>query len=102
MREDELKTIEDLWHLPIIVGEMGYSNEVDVDDVTQQKVLRAEFQVLSSLPYIKGVNYWVGPGTNASGGYTHIFTKSGGQWSLRPAAYELSAFYQAKLSTDTK
>ena len=97
-RVDELKTIENLWHLPIIIGEMGYSNQVDVDDVTQQNVLRAEFQAMKPLSYIKGMNYWVGAGTRTSGGYTHIFAKSGGQWSLRPAAYELSAFYKAKLS----
>jgi hypothetical protein len=98
VRVNELKAIENLWHLPIIIGEMGYSNEMDVDDITQQNVLRSEFQAISALSYVSGVNYWVGAGTNTSGGYTHIFSKSGEQWSLRPAAYELSAFFKTKLS----
>jgi hypothetical protein len=97
-RLDELETIENLWHVPIVIGEMGYSNEVEVDDLTQQNVLRAEFQVMEPLSYIAGVNYWVGAGTETSGGYTHIFAKSGDRWILRPAAHELSAFYKAKLS----
>lgn len=95
-RVDELNTIENLWHVPIIIGEMGYSNEMDVDDVTQQHVIKAELQAIEPLPYVIGLNYWVGAGTNTSGGYTHIFAKSGQQWSLRPAAYELAAFYKAK------
>lgn len=99
-RLDELKTIEDLWHLPIIIGEMGYSNQIDVDDMTQQSVLKAEFEAMGPLSYIKGVNYWVGAGTNTSGGYTHIFAKLGGHWSLRPAASELSAFYKTRLSAN--
>lgn len=97
-RVDELKTIENIWHLPIIIGEMGYSNEVEVDDTTQEKVLKAELQAIEPLSYVAGVNYWVGPGTNTSGGYTHIFAKSGQGWLLRPAANDLSLFYQTKLS----
>ena len=97
-RVDELKTIENIWHLPIIIGEMGYSNQVEVDDMTQQNVLKAEFRAIEPLSYVAGVNYWVGPGTNTSGGYTHIFAKSGQGWLLRPAANELSLFYKTKLS----
>lgn len=98
VRVDELKTIENIWHLPIIIGEMGYSNQVEVDDMTQQNVLKAELQAIEPLSYVAGVNYWVGPGTNTSGGYTHIFAKSGQGWLLRPAANELSLFYKTKLS----
>jgi len=97
-RVDELKTIENIWHLPIIIGEMGYSNQVEVDDMTQQNVLKAEFRAIEPLSYVAGVNYWVGPGTNTSGGYTYIFAKSGQGWFLRPAANELSLFYKTKLS----
>jgi hypothetical protein len=96
-RVEELKTIENIWHLPIIIGEMGYSNQVEVDDVTQQSVLKAEFQAINPLSYVAGVNYWVGPGTNTSGGYTHIFAQSGQRWFLRPAANELSFFYKTKV-----
>ena len=99
-RVDELKTIENLWHVPIIIGEMGYSNQMDVGDGTQKNVLKAELQAMQPLTYITGLNYWVGAGTNTSGGYTHIFVISGKTWILRPAAYELSAFYKARLSVD--
>ena len=98
-RVEELKTIENIWHLPMIIGEMGYSNQVEVDNVTQQNVLKAEFQAIEPLSYVAGVNYWVGPSSNTSGGYTHIFAKSGQGWFLRPAANELSLFYKRKLST---
>ena len=100
-RLEELQTIENIWHLPIVIGEMGYSNNVNVDDATQQAVLEAEFAALAPLPYLAGVNYWVGAGTDSSGGYTHIFVKSNGVWMLRPAAHELCAFNKSKLYGDT-
>jgi hypothetical protein len=96
-RVSELSTIEHIWHLPIVIGEMGYSNEINVDDATQRAVLSAEFDAIARLPYIAGANYWVGPGTQWSGGYTHIFVQSGSTWSLRPAAYVLSRFFKAKV-----
>jgi hypothetical protein len=80
----------------ILIGEMGYSNAIPVDDETQHAVLSAELDALSSVPYLVGVNYWVGAGTNSSGGYTHIFAGARGSWFLRPAASALSAFYGVK------
>ena len=97
LRVSELNTIENTWHVPIVIGEMGYSNSINVDDATQQAVLKAEFAAIAPLSYVVGLNYWVGPGTDTSGGYTHIFVKSNGTWSLRPAAFELSQFYKTKL-----
>jgi hypothetical protein len=96
-RVSELSTIENIWHLPIVIGEMGYSNQINVDDATQRAVLSAELDAIAPLPYIAGINYWVGPGTQFSGGYTHIFDQSGSTWSLRPAAYVLSSFFKVKL-----
>lgn len=96
VRVDELNRIENLWHVPIIIGEMGYSNSVPVDDATQQAVLQAEFDAIAKLPYVVGLNYWVGAGTNDSGGYTHIFTKTPQGWTLRPAARALAAFFKEK------
>lgn len=93
----ELQTIENIWHVSIVIGEMGYSNGVNVDDAKQQAVLKAELDALASFPYLVGINYWVGAGTDTSGGYTHIFEKANGVWTLRPAAHELSAFYKSKL-----
>lgn len=80
----------------ILIGEMGYSNNLPVNDTTQEAILKAELNALSSVPYLVGINYWVGAGTNNSGGYTHIFTGNTGNWSLRPAAYDLAAFYNRK------
>jgi hypothetical protein len=77
----------------ILIGEMGYSNAINVDDTTQEHVLQEELHALSSIPYLAGINYWVGAGTAASGGYTHIFTGDTGHWSFRPAAYALASFY---------
>jgi hypothetical protein len=97
-RVDELKRIEALWHVPIVIGELGYSNSIPVDDVTQRAVLRAEFSQLQSLPYLKGVNYWVGVGSSTAGGYTYIITEKNNTWVLRPAAHDLAAFYRIMLT----
>jgi len=78
----------------ILIGEMGYSNALPVDDTTQESVLKEELNALVSIPYLAGINYWVGAGTDASGGYTHIFKGDTGFWSLRPAAYVLASYYK--------
>ncbi len=96
-RLSQLQTIEDIRHLPIIMGELGYSNKVNVDDTTQQAVLKAELAALAPLPYLVGVNYWIGAGTDTSGGYTHIFIKTHGIWLLRPAAHTLASFYESRI-----
>jgi len=44
------------------------------------------------------MNYWVGPGGAGFGGYTNIFSGSYGNWTLRPAAQDLSNYYQTMLS----
>ncbi|GCE31709.1 hypothetical protein KDA_71930 [Dictyobacter alpinus] len=95
-RIDEIKNIYNLWHVPIILGEMGYSNQTNVDDATQQAVLKDEFAALQGLSYLDGVNYWVGPGSTTTGGYTYIIKKEQGHWSYRPAANDIAAFYQKK------
>ncbi|GAC1635654.1 MAG: hypothetical protein PVS3B3_33090 [Ktedonobacteraceae bacterium] len=95
-RITELDAIEKIWHLPIIIGEIGYSNNINVDDATQLKVLQAEFAAIAILPYIAGMNYWVGPGSTTSGGYTYLIVNNDGTWILRPAAYALIAFYKSR------
>lgn len=92
-RVAELNKIEALWHVPIVLGEMGYSNLVPVDDSVQHVVLHEELLRLQSLPYLTGVNYWVGTGSDTAGGYTYIFTQRNNAWVLRPAAHDLAAFY---------
>jgi hypothetical protein len=92
-RVAELNKIEALWHVPIVLGEMGYSNRMPVDDSVQHVVLHEEFSRLQSLPYLAGVNYWVGAGSDTAGGYTYIFTQRSNAWVLRPAAHDLAAFY---------
>ena len=80
----------------LVIGEMGYSNEVNVSDVVQQVVLAAELAEVAKHPEVVGLNYWVGPGTDTSGGFTHIFSGSPGNWALRPAAATLAAFFKAR------
>jgi len=99
-RVNELNAIEALWHVPIIIGEMGYSNDIQVNDSVQQAVLRAEFAQLQSLPYLVGMNYWVGPGSDTAGGYTYLITKKGNSWILRPAAYDLASFDLSMITRD--
>ena len=94
-RTTELAGIESVRGVPIVIGEMGYSNKLVVDDQTQDAVLKAEFSAMGTVPYLSGVNYWVGAGTNNSGGYTHVFNGSTGAWTPRPSAADLSSFYAA-------
>ncbi len=97
-----LSTIENTHPgIPIIIAEMGYSNAINVSDTTQEQVLKAELNAFESLSYIEGLNYWVGAGTANSGGYTHIFTGSTGNWSLRPAATDLANYYAFELGSST-
>lgn len=97
-RVNELEAIEKVRNVPIVIGEFGYSNHINVDDAKQQSVLKAELNALQSLSYIEGLNYWVGPGTENSGGYTHLFAGGTGDWSLRPAANDLAAFFKTMLA----
>jgi len=92
-RLDELATIEATRHVPLIIGELGYSVRHLVDDATQERVLTAEFAALRSIPYLAGVNYWVGLGNPALDG-TRLFDGLPGAWSPRPAARILVAFFQ--------
>lgn len=92
-RVSEYRAIYAAWGVPVVVGEMGYSNKIAVDDATQQSVLSAEFGALEGLGFLGGLNYWVGAGTDNSGGYTHIFTGTNGAWALRPAASDLAGFF---------
>ena len=80
----------------VLVGEWGYSNAINVSDSQQQTVIHAEVtQALPTVPFLVGTNYWVGPGSASSGGYTYIFREESGVWKFRPAASDLSAFYAA-------
>jgi hypothetical protein len=85
--------------IPIIIGEMGYSNYEAVTDTTQQAVLGAEFGAMETVPYLVGVNYWVGPGSVGAGGYTYVLQEVGGTWSPRPAAATLAAFFHYESTT---
>lgn len=81
----------------IVIGEMGYSNNVNVDDANQLAVLTQELAYIATkVPQVVGVNYWVAQGTATSGGYTHLFVGSSGSWSLRPAASALATTYQQR------
>lgn len=95
----ELDAIERVRRVPVVLGEMGYSTRMLVDDATQQAVLAAEFVALRPLPYLVGVNYWVGAGSARYDG-TRLFAGVPGNWSLRPAAHEVAAFYGVRTRTN--
>jgi len=94
----ELQNVETIRNVPIVIAEFGYNNQTNVDDTTQHLVVSAELNAMQSLSYIQGMNYWVGPGGAGFGGYTNIFSGSYGNWTLRPAAQDLSNYYQTMLS----
>lgn len=81
--------------ITILVGEWGYSNAIDVGASKQEAVINAEVsRAFPNVPYLAGVNYWVGPGAAGDGGYTHIFYRDYfGFWHPRPAANVVSDFY---------
>ncbi len=88
----ELGVIERIRRVPIVLGEIGYSARMLVDDSTQRSVLAAEFAALGRLSYLGGVNYWVGAGSAQYDG-TRLFTGTRGAWSLRPAGHVLAVFF---------
>jgi len=99
---DAISSVETMWHVPVVLGEMGYSTAALVDDQTQEAVLRAEFTALRQLPYLAGINYWVGAGDAQYDG-TRLITGSRDAWTLRPAARDLAALYavEARQTTGT-
>jgi len=90
-----VSAVENKWHVPVVLGEMGYSTAALVDDATQEAVLRAEFAALRQLPYLDGVNYWVGAGSAQYDG-TRLFTGASRLWTARPAARDVAAFYASE------
>jgi hypothetical protein len=91
LRLAHLAAIENRWHLPIILGEMGYPTPSPVSDATQAAVLQAEFQALEAVPYLVGVNYWAAVQASSS-----IFSGSNGDWTLRPGGLALASFFNKK------
>ena len=79
--------------VPIVLGEFGYSNTMNVDGALQASVVAAELQAIRPNPCIQGLNYWVGAGDAKSGGYTHLFSGTTGAWKARPAAHALAAYF---------
>ncbi len=93
-RLNEVSTIEAARPgVPIVLGEFGYSNTMNVDNALQASVVGAELQAIQSGTCIQGLNYWVGAGDAASGGYTHLFSGTTGAWKTRPAAQALAAYF---------
>jgi hypothetical protein len=97
----ELSSLRKAWlrrglNVSILVGEWGYCLAINVDDATQQSVLKAEVRALRRARYLVGTNYWVGPGTASDGGFTQILQPQGTEeWRFRPAAGVISSFYAA-------
>lgn len=88
VRLKQLTSIERRWHLPILIGEMGYPTPSQGSDATQAAVLQAEFRAMATVPYLAGVNYWAAVLASSS-----ILAGSSGDWIQRPAAGVLAAFF---------
>jgi hypothetical protein len=91
----------DSWHsfrpsAKIVFGEYGYSNDLLVNDTTQANVVSAVLDKIASKSYVYGLNYWVGAGGPGYGGYTNILTGRMGDWSPRPAAFQLASFFASR------
>ncbi len=84
--------------IPIVLGEFGYSNDVDVDDAVQASVLEAEINAIIPYKQIVGLNYWVGAGGSGYGGFTNIFTGARGNWQARPGAAVIANYFSQKIN----
>jgi hypothetical protein len=78
------------WGVPVLLGEHGYPRDMAVDDTTQARVLATELAVLTRLPYLIGLNYWVDAGGPGYGGYTNLYRRVRATWQPRPAAAVLA------------
>lgn len=95
-RVNDITAVYNAVHVPVVLGEIGYSNKIQVDDQTQAAVLQGELNAIQSLSYVIGANYWVGAGGPGHGGYTNILTGSAGNWTLRPAANIVADFFKSE------
>jgi hypothetical protein len=94
LRSNDLQAAHSKWPAAVVlVGEMGYANSMNVSDTAQSNVLAAELTTMQGLPYLGGVNYWVGPGSTTAGGYTYVMQKTNGVWLPRPACLALSNYF---------
>jgi hypothetical protein len=97
----QLQKIHSVWpSSQVVIGEAGYCLKILVSDAVQHAVLSAEYTAIkhAAYPWLAGWNYWVGAGGAGTGGYTNIFKGSTGNWSRRPAAVDLAAFYASESS----
>lgn len=102
--QKEVEAIENVRHVPLVLGEFGYSTKGLVSDSQQQVVLRPEFDWLRTRPYLQGMNYWHGAGYPAPDTYNgaKLFTGTRGAWTLRPAARDLDRLYAALNARSTR
>ncbi len=96
----EIEGIQRVRHVPLVLGEFGYSTQGLVSDAQQQAVLKPELAWLRGLPYLAGLNYWHGAGYPAPDVYNgaRLFSGTRGAWTLRPAAHDLSQAYTVLLA----
>ena len=95
--KSEIEGIERLRHVPLVIGEFGYSIQALVGDRQQAAVLQPQLMWLCTRPYLLGVNYWHGAGYKAPDTYngSRLFMGTTGRWALRPAAYDLADFFRS-------
>lgn len=75
----------------IYITEIGYNNTTLVGDEDQRTLLRHFFNELSTIPYVKGLNYWHAAG-DATYDKCHLFV-SQSTTTPRPSLYMLGELY---------
>jgi len=94
LRVAEAEQVWQLWGRPVILGELGYPLKATVPDAVQRAVIAGTLEGLARLPFVLGVNYWVGaPSTDPRDFRTAVFEGRRGAWQPKPAALALARFY---------
>ncbi len=93
--QQEVMGVYNARNMPIVLGEFGYSIDAPTTNTQQLNVLQKWFDWIETLPWISGINYWVGPGYSNPGSSTTdcIFEGTTGDWRLRPAGEALKNMY---------
>jgi len=96
--QGQVIAIEQARHVPLVLGEFGYSLQGLVSDARQEAILKPQFDWMRTQPYIQGANYWHGAGYPSPDRINgaRIFTGTIGAWRPRPAALDLASFFAAE------
>ncbi len=81
-------------HLPIVLGERGYSTTIRPSDEEQRAVIVEVNRRLAAIPFVQGDNYWVAFGEDDTEN-SRLLGGSRGQYTPRPAFAAIRSYYLA-------